>query len=99
MSQLDRDNNIDYVLYELGYKGFPILALHQPFNVVNGMVVDYLHCVLLGVTKMLMEYWFNKTHRSKPYHIGKKVLLLSGLCIHVQFMYVCRLRLPSIMNI
>ena len=57
----------------MGYKGFPILALHRPFHLVDGVVVDYLHCVLLGVVKMLMEFWFNTTNLNKPYLIGKKV--------------------------
>ena len=59
-------------MQELGYKGFPILALHPPFHLVNGITTDYLHCVLLGVTKMLIEYWFQKNSR-KAFYIGRKV--------------------------
>ena len=33
----------------LGYKGFPVMASHPPFDAVSGMVTDYMHCVLLGV--------------------------------------------------
>ena len=63
----------------MGYRGFPILALHRPFHLVDGVVVDYLHCVLLGVVKMVMELWFNTTNRNKPYFISKKVCK-HGLC-------------------
>ena len=35
----------------MGYKGVPILTIYEPFNLVKVMVTDYLHCVLLGVTK------------------------------------------------
>ena len=58
-----------------GIVTLPILALHRPFHLVNGVVVDYLHCVLLGVTKMLTEFWFDKAHKGKPYHIGNKVIV------------------------
>ena len=34
--------------------------------------MDYLHCVL-GVVKMLMEFWFKTTSHGKPFYIGKKV--------------------------
>jgi len=57
----------------LGYKGVPILAIHPPFNIVNGVVTDYLHCVLLGVTKSLIELWFGQPNRGKDFYIGNKV--------------------------
>ena len=44
----------------MGYKGVPILAIYKPFNLVTGMVVDYMHCILLGVTKRLTESWIQK---------------------------------------
>ena len=44
----------------MGYKGGPILALHRPFNFTTGVVADYLHCVLLGVTKSMMDCGFRK---------------------------------------
>ena len=51
----------------------PVLALCRPFHLVNSVVVDYLHCLLLGVTKMFIEFWFDKAHKGKLYHIGNKV--------------------------
>ena len=35
----------------MGYEGVPIFVLYPPFHLVRGVVVDYLHCVLLGVVK------------------------------------------------
>ena len=65
----------------MGYKGFPIFALHPSFDLVKGVVVDYLHCVLLGVVKMMMEFWFQKNHRGKPHYIGKKVYIMAFITI------------------
>ena len=49
-------------------------ALHLPkFDVVNGVGIDYLHNTLLGVTKMLIQLWFDKTHKKQPWYTGKSV--------------------------
>lgn len=63
----------------MGFKGVPVLAVHPPFNIVKGVVADYLHCVLIGVAKSTMELWFNKTNRRKPFFIGNKVRM--QLCV------------------
>ena len=42
------------------------------FDIIKGISVDYMHCVLLGVTKMLMTLWFNKGH------VGKEWMKLRG---------------------
>lgn len=39
-----------------------IAAKH--FDLVNGFVIDYMHCVLLGVTKRLIDLWFNSKKSS-----------------------------------
>ena len=51
----------------------PVLCLHPPFHPVAGIVTDYLHCVLLGVTKMLLHYWFDSSSSNKDYYVGDKV--------------------------
>ena len=43
------------------------------FDPVAGVVTDYLHCVLLGVTKLLLNYWFDRSNRRKKCYIGNKV--------------------------
>lgn len=68
-----------YLSIVLGYKGVPILAIHPPFNVVKGVVTDHLHCVLLGVTKSLIESWFGKSNHGKDFYIGKMVLCVAVL--------------------
>ena len=60
-------------LQVMGYKGVPILAIHPPFNLVKGIVADYLHCVLLGVSKMLLKLWLQGANHSKAFYVGGKV--------------------------
>ena len=45
-------------------------ALHlSKFDVMNGAGIDYLHNTLLGTTKMLIQLWFDKTHKKQPWYI------------------------------
>ena len=53
-----------------------MLCLHSAFDPVKGVVIDYLHCVLLGVTKMLIRKWFDDVNKRKPFFIGHKVCTL-----------------------
>ena len=43
------------------------------FDIIKGIAVDYMHCVLLGVTKTLMTLWFDKSHTAEFWNISKRV--------------------------
>ena len=62
-----------------GVKGPTILALHQQFDLVGGVVVDDLHGIYLGVTLRLLHLWFDRTSRGKPFFIGYKVSIMDAL--------------------
>ena len=47
---------------------------HKPFNIVSGVVIDYMHCVLLGVTKFFLNRWLDKANKTKPFYLGDQVL-------------------------
>ena len=47
------------------------------FDLVLGIVPDYMHGVLLGATKTLMYLWFSPTQSKKAYFIGNKLKALS----------------------
>lgn len=51
------------------------LALMPWFNIVLGMVPDYMHGCLLGITKTLLYKWFSSTNYKKEYFIGGQVQL------------------------
>ena len=40
-------------------------------------VVDWMHCVLLGITKALMGFWFSSKHKDEQFFIGDKVRVLN----------------------
>ena len=43
------------------------------FDIIKGIAVDYMHCVLLGVTKMLMTLWFNKAYVAEDWNASKRL--------------------------
>lgn len=43
------------------------------FNIIKGVPVDYMHGVLLGVTKALLNWWFNSKHSQEEWYCGDKL--------------------------
>ena len=56
-----------------GIKGPSWLSLLPAFDIVNGMSVDYMHCVLLGVTRQLLHLWFDTKNHKEPFYLGHKL--------------------------
>lgn len=54
-----------------GIKGKSVLT--NVIDLVAGVPVDYMHCVLEGVMKWLVEKWFSTSSHGSPYYIGRKV--------------------------
>lgn len=46
------------------------LALMPWFDIVLGMVPDYMHGCLLGITETLLYKWLSASNHKKPYFIG-----------------------------
>lgn len=56
-----------------GVKGLTWFSYMPNFNIVRGVAVDYMHCILLGCVKMLMTLWFDKSHKNEIYSISSKL--------------------------
>lgn len=54
----------------LGIKGSSPLADLPLFDLINGMVPDYMHCVLLGVCRYMASLWMDSKNTSEPWYIG-----------------------------
>ena len=48
----------------------PLLAA-RGFNMVDGIAIDWMHVVCLGVVRLLIDHWLNS--RGELYFIGDKV--------------------------
>ena len=49
-------------------------CLHKSLDLINGFVIDDLHCLFLGVTKTLLSLWFDAKYRFYGFHIGPMVI-------------------------
>ena len=56
-----------------GIKGPCALNIQDNMDSVGGTSVDYMHGVLLGVTKLLMNLWFGKDHSSEDFSVHTRV--------------------------
>ncbi len=62
-------------------KGPSWLATVPAYDLVGGVSADYMHCVLLGVTRMLLRLWFNSEHHAELWYIGNAITVVdSRLC-------------------
>lgn len=55
-----------------GVTGISCMIAARQFDLINGFSIDYMHCVLLGVTRKLLDLWFNSKHHKEPFYINKK---------------------------
>lgn len=53
-----------------GIKGKSVLSV----DLVKGVPVDYMHCVLEGVTKWMLEKWVNSSSHRCACYIGRSIL-------------------------
>ncbi|KAG0421942.1 hypothetical protein HPB47_002201 [Ixodes persulcatus] len=58
-----------------GVKGPSPLMNLMGFNIVWGYTVDYMHCVLQGVSKQITEFLFNSSHSQASFYIGRPASL------------------------
>ena len=59
-----------------GIKGPSWLMKLSHYDIIKGTSIDYMHCVLLGVTKLLMSLCFGSSHHGKSYYIGRKTAVV-----------------------
>ena len=56
-----------------GVKGPSWLSTVPKYNLIDGNVIDYMHCVLLGITKMLLKLWFNSEYSKELWYCGNQI--------------------------
>ena len=77
-----------------GFKGVSGLAEIKTYDMVKGTVPDYMHCILLGITKTLLSKWLSSSESGKPYFIGKDINKISERLAKIK-PPLCIERLPS----
>ena len=56
-----------------GVKGFSWLSILQHHDIIRGTAIDYMHGVLLGVQKLLLNLWFNNSYSKKGFSLYNMV--------------------------
>ena len=55
-----------------GMKGPSWLQFFPALNTIDGIAIDYMHWVLLGVQKLLLELWFLPKHGKEIFNFHDK---------------------------
>jgi hypothetical protein len=67
-----RKNALDAVEHGdhcLGFRGKSVLMYVPHFGITKNVPVDYMHGVLLGVTKKLVELWFDSQFSTSDFSL------------------------------
>lgn len=54
-----------------GVTGVSCMVGFKNFDLIDEFSIDYMHCVLLGTMKKLMDFWLNSCFYQKEFHISK----------------------------
>lgn len=54
-----------------GVKGISPMVSFECFDLAISFPIDYMHCVLLGITKNLLQFWTETKNNKKPFYIVK----------------------------
>lgn len=60
-----------------GVKGLSWFHFLPKFDIVRGVAVDYMHCMMLGIVKMLLSLWFDKSYKSEHFNISDKINIVN----------------------
>lgn len=55
-----------------GVTGISCLIAAEQFDLINGFSIDYMHCVLLGTMRKLLDLWLNPKNHKEQFYINKK---------------------------
>lgn len=55
-----------------GIKTISCMVGAEDFDLVNGFAIDYMHCILLGIMKKMLDLWLNSSNNKHPYYISPK---------------------------
>jgi len=67
-----------------GVKGPGWLTLIPGCSFIERNVVDYMHCVLLRVNKMLIKLWFDSDHSKEMWYCGNKVTIVDSKLLQIK---------------
>ena len=71
----------DHAFQEFGFKGPSWLCCIPEYNFITDMSIDYMHCILLGVTRLLLRLWVSSNNHQELWYIGNQINIMDDrLC-------------------
>lgn len=67
-----------------GVKGPSVLSLLPGFDIIEGCVPDYMHSVLLGVTRSITSLWCNSENHQSPWYLGRSIPHIDKLLLKIK---------------
>ncbi|KAK3914472.1 LOW QUALITY PROTEIN: Phosphopentomutase [Frankliniella fusca] len=61
----------------LGVMGPSVLSYMTSTSFLSSITIDVMHCVYLGVVKMLLGLWFNSTYSSESFSLSQKTQVVN----------------------
>ncbi|KAL5011498.1 hypothetical protein ScPMuIL_004363 [Solemya velum] len=80
-----------------GFLGESVLWHLPYFSMVNGIVIDYMHGILLGITKKFLDYWFHSKFSCQPFNISRTISDIDNILKQIRPLYVIH-RKPRILT-
>lgn len=56
-----------------GVKGISSLIAFKNYDLIRGTVIDYMHCVLEGVVRLLLDLWFDSENHFHKYYVTPRM--------------------------
>lgn len=69
-----------------GIKGFCWFVFLNYYDFIRGSVVDYMYCVLEGVMKLLLKFWFGGGYSDESYFIVSRIFEVDKRLAEIKFL-------------
>ncbi|KAK6478319.1 hypothetical protein HHUSO_G20613, partial [Huso huso] len=67
-----------------GVKGPSLLSVIPSFDLIDNFVPDYMHCVLLGVTRQMAKLWFDTQYHNEKFYLGSMVCMIDRILLSIK---------------
>lgn len=67
-----------------GVKGPSPLMLLTFFNIILGFAFDYMHGILLGVSRQLTTLWFESKYHGERWYLGREIITIDKLLLQTK---------------
>ena len=56
----------------------------RSYDLVNEVGIDYMHGVMLGVTKLMLKLWFSNEHKKESFSVHDRLNLFDSRLVDIK---------------